>query len=424
MNKNTLISFFILAFFILYSSSFIFFNAFAAVTPENLKQAIDDKNQVLQEINQKLLETQKNLEATETKGKSLQTEIKQFDYKIKQLDLGIRSSQINIDKLGLEVESLQFGVDQVRSAIDVKKMGIAQILRQIQAKDAENTLFVLFKHSSLADSLAELQALAELNTGLSAEISGLEVLDKDLSNKLGLTAQKKGEIELENKNLKNRKTIATSQKTEKQQLLTQTKSQEKTYQSLVSDLEKQQQTISDEITKIEDQLRASFDPSLLPTKRPGVFAWPVKMKKDGGTAYISQVFGIVSYLYKGKPHNGLDFGGVGIGMPVFAAENGKVTAVGNNDRSSWQKYQYGKYILIEHNNNLSTLYAHLSSQIVKAGDVVNRGDLIGYTGNTGVATGPHLHLGVYWTPSILMKSISPAAGLVPVGVTIDPEDYL
>ncbi len=405
-------------------SLFLVLGANAAEVPESLKQALNEKTQVLQEINQKILQTQKDLEATESKGQTLQKEIKQYDYRLQQLDLSIRSSQINIDKLGLEVESLQFGVGQVRSAMDIKKLGVAQILRKMQAKDAENTLLVLLKHQSLADSLAELQALAELGTGLSAEINDLKTLDKDLSNKLGLTAQKKNEIGLENANLKNRKTIAASQKSDKQQLLGQAKNQEKVYQSLIGDLEKQQQAISDEITKIEDELRASFDASLLPTKRPGVFAWPVKMKKDGGTAYISQVFGIVSYLYKGKPHNGLDFGGVGMGTPVFAAEDGKVTVVGNNDRSSWQKYQYGKYILIEHNNNLSTLYAHLSSQVVKAGDGVSRGDLIGYTGNTGVSTGPHLHLGIYWTPSILMKSMSPAAGLVPVGVTINPQDYL
>ena len=101
-------------------------------------------------------------------------------------------------------------------------------------------------------------------------------------------------------------------------------------------------------------------------------------------------------------------------------------AVDNNDRgvSRWQKYQYGRYVLIKHDNNLSTLYAHLSRQVVARGATVKRGDLIGYSGNTGYSTGPHIHLTVYWAPSVQMKSVPPAAGLVPVGVTIDPNDYL
>ena len=189
------------------------------------------------------------------------------------------------------------------------------------------------------------------------------------------------------------------------------------------ELEKQQNSISDEIDKIEDQLRAAFDPTLLPGKRPGVFGWPILLKKNGGLAYVTQQFGEKSYLYRGKPHNGLDVGGP-LGTPIFAADDGVISAVDNNDKSSWQKYQYGKYVMIEHGNNITSLYAHLSKQIVKKGDSVKRGDVIGYLGNTGYATGPHLHFGAYWTPSIQFKTISPANGLVPIGVIINPEDYL
>ena len=120
----------------------------------------------------------------------------------------------------------------------------------------------------------------------------------------------------------------------------------------------------------------------------------------------------------------MDIGGAPIGTPVFAAADGKIIAVDNNDRNAWNKYQYGKYILIEHDNNLTTIYAHLSAQVVQKNSLVKRGDLIGYVGKTGYATGPHLHFGVYWAPSVLMKSIPPAEGLVPIGVVINPEDYL
>jgi murein DD-endopeptidase MepM/ murein hydrolase activator NlpD len=394
-----------------------------AAEPDDLKAAIDAKTKALQEVSQKIAQTQKDLEATEGQRKTLQKEIQQVDYKLRQLDLGIRSSEITIEKLGLEVRSLGNEINSIRSKIDLQRLGISQILREIQRKDDENTLVTLLKSNSLAESMDELQRLASFNVSLSAEVDKLRLLDANLSDKLSITEQKKRGVESENENLKNKKGIAASQKNEKQSLLTLTKNQEENYQNLISELEKQQDAMSDEISKIEDQLRASFDPMLLPSKRPGVFTWSIKLKKDGGLAYITQHFGEKSYLYKGKPHNGVDIGAP-IGTPILAADDGVVTAVDNNDKNAWQKYQYGKYVLIQHNNNVSTLYAHMSRQVVKKGDQVKRGDVIGYVGNTGYATGPHLHFGAYWTPSILMKSIYPANGLVPVGVLINPEDYL
>ncbi|MDP3999295.1 MAG: peptidoglycan DD-metalloendopeptidase family protein [bacterium] len=421
MFKTILIglAFLLSTFYFLFSIS----NAFAA-TLEELRQAIDEQNKSLQEVNLKIQQAQKDLEATVDKGKTLNQEIKRFDSSIGQLSLLIKSSVINIDRTKLEIEALQYDVNETELQINLKRGAIAGLLRELQQKDKDAVLITLLKYKSLAASVSEVQNIFNVNVGLSEELGELQILNGDLNNKLDTAAAKKQKLELENRNLANRKVLTESQKKDRQSLLTQTKNQEKTYQSLISELEKQQDAISDQIAKIEDTLRASFDPSLLPSKRPGVFAWPVKLKKDGGTAYITQHFGEQSYLYRGKPHNGLDIGGAPIGTPVFAAEDGKVRAVDNNDVSSWKKYQYGKYVLIEHNNNLSTLYAHLSKQIVAVGSMVKRGDLIGYVGNTGYATGPHLHFGVYWTPSILLKSISPAAGLVPVGVVISPEDYL
>ncbi|NCO89539.1 M23 family metallopeptidase, partial [Candidatus Wolfebacteria bacterium] len=116
-------------------------------------------------------------------------------------------------------------------------------------------------------------------------------------------------------------------------------------------------------------------------------------------------------------HNGIDFK-ASLGTPILAAEDGEVMAVGDNGR-----VQYGKFILIKHNNNLATLYAHLSRQIVQKGSVIKRGQVIGYSGNTGYSTGPHLHFGVYWALNLKMQSFS-GAGLVPVGVTINPANYL
>ena len=84
-----------------------------------------------------------------------------------------------------------------------------------------------------------------------------------------------------------------------------------------------------------------------------------------------------------KFHEGMDFSSP-IGTPVYATGNGTVT------NASW-KSQYGNLIEISHGYNYTTRYAHLSEILVKPGQAVKRGDLIGKVGNTGKSTGPHLH---------------------------------
>jgi len=266
---------------------------------------------------------------------------------------------------------------------------------------------------------------------LSLNVAALTVLHEELNQTIVTTDRTKVNLENENSNLKYRKEITGDKKEEKTVLLESTKNKESIYQQQLGKLNEEQQAILDEISRIEEELRAKFDPSALPTARSGLLAWPVILKQQGGSGVISQLYGETSYsrkFYKGKPHNGLDIAAP-IGTPVYAADNGVVVHVDYNGLY----YQYGRYILIQHANNLSTLYAHLSRYVVSDGQTVKRGDLIGYVGDTGLATGPHLHFGLYASPAGGWREISsapgllsipPAKGLVPVGVTLNPEGYL
>ncbi|HEY1074376.1 MAG TPA: M23 family metallopeptidase [Patescibacteria group bacterium] len=85
-------------------------------------------------------------------------------------------------------------------------------------------------------------------------------------------------------------------------------------------------------------------------------------------------------------HTGIDFLAE-VGTPVWAAADGTVTTA---DASGWNG-GWGKTIVITHSESQNTRYAHLSKLIVSEGQVVKRGDVIGYSGNTGRSTGPHLH---------------------------------
>jgi len=118
-------------------------------------------------------------------------------------------------------------------------------------------------------------------------------------------------------------------------------------------------------------------------------------------AKITSPFGVRIHPTLGRPikHNGVDFGS-GRGAEVFAASSGRVALAQYNGT-------YGNYIIIEHNDGTSSVYAHLERITTTKGSPVRKGEVIGYTGSTGRSTGPHLHY------EVRIK-----------GIPVDPKGYL
>ncbi|MDR1961025.1 MAG: peptidoglycan DD-metalloendopeptidase family protein [Gracilibacteraceae bacterium] len=110
-----------------------------------------------------------------------------------------------------------------------------------------------------------------------------------------------------------------------------------------------------------------------------------------------------NYGYRANPfggsssefHDGVDFS-CPYGSPVYAAAAGTVTS--SSYESGW-----GYRLIIDHGNGVVTFYAHNSSNLAQAGDVVDKGELIAYSGNSGRSTGSHLHFGA----SINGASVNP-----------------
>ena len=102
---------------------------------------------------------------------------------------------------------------------------------------------------------------------------------------------------------------------------------------------------------------------------------------------ISGPYGIRTY----RMHRGVDLGLChGEDRTIVAAFAGKVVKTRNQGR----RRGYGKYVILDHGNGLTTLYAHLSKWNVKVGDTLQAGDTISIGGNTGRSFGPHLHFEV------------------------------
>lgn len=100
----------------------------------------------------------------------------------------------------------------------------------------------------------------------------------------------------------------------------------------------------------------------------------------GHAVRITSPYGIRGY----RMHKGIDVK-VYKGDSIFAAFSGKVV------KAAYERRGYGHYIVLEHDNGTRTVYAHLSKKLVKYGEKVYSGQLIGLGGNTGRSTGSHLH---------------------------------
>lgn len=113
---------------------------------------------------------------------------------------------------------------------------------------------------------------------------------------------------------------------------------------------------------------------------------PAIVPIEKGTQRLVSGFGPrIHPIYKTlRPHTGVDFTAP-TGTPVYAPGNGVVKTVERN------RHGYGLMVVIDHGYGYETLYAHLSRFNVRVGQEIKRGEIIGFVGNTGVSTAPHLH---------------------------------
>ncbi|MCS5586453.1 MAG: peptidoglycan DD-metalloendopeptidase family protein [Gammaproteobacteria bacterium] len=124
----------------------------------------------------------------------------------------------------------------------------------------------------------------------------------------------------------------------------------------------------------------------------GLFIRPV----DGVT---TSPFGLKRF-YNGearRPHTGLDYAG-DTGTPIKSPADGKVILAG-------EFFFNGNAIFLDHGQGLISVYIHMNKRLAKQGQLIKQGDVIGTIGQTGRATGPHLHWGVYLNQTVVNPNL-------------------
>lgn len=389
---------------------------------DDLRKKIQDREAEIKKIENEIVQYQDALTHQTGVTKTLKNEIQRLETEIKKLTADIRLTQYKIEKTEDSIAELTIEIRQKEERIARDLTSLAELMRSINESDDHTTIEILLARVDLGDFLSEIQSFERIGEGVEEKINELHNDKKALATELEKRTEEEATLSAFKNDLLNRKKVQEVVNGTKKTLFQESKNQESTYQKMLKEREARRVLIQRELQTIETQLRLLIDPQSIPRKGSKILSEPVT------SPLITQQFGFTDFattigsdVYRGQGHNGIDFR-ASIGTPVLAAADGMIKDFGNTD-SVCPGGSYGKWIIVEHANGLSTLYGHLSTITVVKGQSVIKGAIIGYSGDSGYTTGPHVHFTVYATSTYRLAKTQ-HCGMVPAGGYINPSDYL
>ena len=324
--------------------------------------------------------------------RDVQGQIADAQQQIDDLDAQIAASQVREGMLGLRIDSERAQLRELGRAIYTAPTSVLVILGQAQSL---SDLLTRISDLNVAGSRA-----AELKQQLASDLTDQQAervqQQADRDTQVALRTQLSSElVQLRKLHRQQEKSMAQLQakidETRWEMAVLRSQSA-KLAQSMADMLQQQQDAIIAAAmqavwTQVQLWLQSNNVGQIQTSAGHSTkyrFIWPEPK------AQISQGFGpstlVLEPPYAGYPHfhTGIDLVEP-FGSPVYAADDGIVALVGSSSQG------YGRYVVIAHSGGLDTLYGHLSTALVKIGQLVVQGQTIGLEGSTGNSTGPHLH---------------------------------
>lgn len=251
-------------------------------------------------------------------------------------------------------------------------------VRAMEENGKISYLAVIFDASDFADLLARLDFVHEVMK------YDDEMYDNYVNAKKATVAAKEGledaraEQQAARDELEVKKDELLEKVEDAQNYLIEIESSLESYEAYCAELDAAQVELEKEIKEKTAELERINQQKMLTGS--GSFTWPAPASNVITSTFGTRLHPIYNYY---RTHYGVDIGAY-YGSNVLASDRGTVT-------TSAYHWSYGNYIVVNHGNGYVTLYAHLSSRLVSAGDEVSQGDVIGLVGSTGDSTGAHLH---------------------------------
>ncbi len=396
-------------------------------TVEELQQKIDERNKNIEKLNKEIQTYKELTDKTSKEAISLQKTIRQLEQNGKALNLDIKKTSAKIDVTNLDIKRLNINIQTSEQKIKKYQDGLEVSIREIQRSEDGNYISSILGSNNISDFLGQVESQLSFNNAIQNQVEIIKGEKRKLEvNKNSKESNKQELVKLQSE-LSNKKKAVDYTKSEQNKILIDTKSQEKNFQKLLKDRVALKNAVEKEMFEYEAKLKYKLNPSSIPQSGSRPLSWPVDNVR------ITQKFGAgpaARKLYVSGSHNGVDFG-ARIGTPVKAVLSGTVIGTGDTDKTC-PRTSFGRWVLIKHDNGLASIVAHLSVISATQGQVVKTGDIIGYSGNTGYSTGPHVHLTVYAADAVKVQQRPSAscAGKVftmpiaPIEAYLDPLLYL
>ncbi|BAK80942.1 M23 family metallopeptidase [Candidatus Arthromitus sp. SFB-rat-Yit] len=350
-----------------------------------LSQEIDKKQRIVEEYNKQIELTEQNIYDANKNIENLNNEINELE------DV--------VHKNLLEIQKYEEDIKKFKQVIDNR---LRNLYKNIDTY-TNNLIRIFYTSENVIDCFDKILSMNKFleidRIAIEKFANNIEQINVKNENIKFLKALIEEKIKLVNKtisenndNLKNME----YQKDEKQKQLNDINELNvqlnEQYESLSEDKKQIQQEIiriQEDNVKLQNELKNYMEELNKNNKEAkkkvkyGRYLKPVNGK-------ITSRFGKRIHPVTGKEssHTGLDIAAP-LGEKVKASLGGEVVF------SGWYSNVYGNVVIINHGNNIQTFYGHLSKVLVKKGEEVDQGDVIGKVGNTGLSTGPHLHFEIY-----------------------------
>jgi len=348
------------------------------------KQKIDSLKKAAEEYGQKV---------EEYKGKAvnLKNQLGLLDNQIVKMGLDVNLSQLQIDKAKLGIDSLNYQIGKQEQEIDAQKLNLMEYIKQINKEDQKSYLEILIVNDSFSEFFNQVNYLEQVQNDLKDSIERLKFLKSNIE-------VQKADAERQKKDMENLKTVLVDQQDKlkneqdaKENVLLETRSSEVKFQNLLLETKQTQNEIDSDILNLQKEIKDKISKIQSESTSPDttLVDWPLDPPHII-TAYFHDPDYPFRYIFE---HPAVDIRAKQ-GTPLKAPAPGYVARTVNGG------YGYS-YIIIIHDNGISTVYGHVSAIYVKADTYVKTGDIIGLSGGmpgtrgAGPLTiGPHLHFEV------------------------------
>ncbi|MEH1921170.1 murein hydrolase activator EnvC family protein [Nostoc sp.] len=350
--------------------------------------SIDNLRQQQQQMNQQHQSVVQDRDRLTNLQREAQKNLTGLKQNVQTTDSYIQESESRLQLAAQRLQKLEADLDVAERSYQERQVATVARLRYLQRSPASFGWAVLLESENISDFFSRRHQLKLVYQADQKILLKLNTQAKLIDKQKTEVEQQKNEIALIREQLLAQKSDYQTQAQSQSELIQRLNSDRLALEAAQNQLERESKNLEVLIQQKVAEARSSEEAQTKTNSRTNIIIRGTGVMTYPSDAPTSSPFGwrIHPILGYRRFHAGLDFA-ASYGSKIRAADSGKVIFAG------WYG-GYGRAVIIDHGNGLTTLYGHTSELYVTEGQTVERGQAIGAVGSTGFSTGPHLHFEV------------------------------